>query len=77
MMLSATYYAMGETRLLMIIGMITYTVSLGLKFAGFALGGIWGLAIATTMYYALDAGIQWFMIERRLARLIHGRTSRE
>lgn len=70
MMITATYYAMGETRLLTIIGMVNYTISIALKFGGFALGGIWGLAIATTMYYVLDMSVQWIMIERRLARLM-------
>lgn len=65
---TATYYAMGETRLLTIIGAINYTIAIGLKFAGFALGGIWGLAVATTVYFVLDMITQWVMIERCLAR---------
>jgi peptidoglycan biosynthesis protein MviN/MurJ (putative lipid II flippase) len=78
MMVTATYYAMGETRLLMIISIIDYTISIGFKFAGFALGGLWGLALATTLNFLFDASVQWIMIERRLARLIADqRVSRE
>jgi len=46
------------------------------KFGGFAMGGLWGLGIATTIYYALDMAVQWFMIERRLAKLLQAPASR-
>jgi putative peptidoglycan lipid II flippase len=74
---TATYYATGETRLLTTIGAINYTLAIGLKFGGFAIGGLFGLAIATTAYYVLDAAVQWIMIERRLARMIQDRTSEQ
>jgi putative peptidoglycan lipid II flippase len=77
MMITATYYAMGETRLLMIVNMIDYTISIAFKFGGFAIGGLWGLAVATSAYYALDMAVQWIMIERRLGRLIQRAASRE
>lgn len=67
---TASYYALGETSLLTKIGIVTYTIGIGCKLVGFHLYGLWGLAIATSIYYVLDTGAQWVVLEAKLQRAI-------
>ena len=49
--LAAQFYITQNTRLLAKIGVIGFTIGIVMKITGFFLGGIYGLAIATSLYY--------------------------
>jgi putative peptidoglycan lipid II flippase len=66
--IASSFYAQGDTRTPIVVGIATFTVAIGLKIGGFFAFGIMGLAVAATLYYLSSAGIQWFILERRLRR---------
>jgi peptidoglycan biosynthesis protein MviN/MurJ (putative lipid II flippase) len=45
---------------------VGFTLGLGLKFVGFNLGGIRGLAIATSTYYSINASVLYLLMRRKI-----------
>jgi len=68
--LSTGFYAKGDTRTPTRIGIFAYVVGIFVKAAGFALGGIKGLAIGTTIYFLLAAACLHLGLHRSLDRLL-------
>lgn len=54
-LLTTSYYALGETRYPVKIQAVSYTLSLILKVAAFYLMGVFGIALAVSMYYVLNS----------------------
>lgn len=51
--LTSSFYSLGETKLPTKIGIFSFTIGIVLKIIGFRIGGILGLAIATSLYYVI------------------------
>jgi putative peptidoglycan lipid II flippase len=69
----SAFYAIGDTRTPAVIGVVAYTVGVVLKFVGFSLAGVVGIAIATTCYYALlNVLLHVELTHRVQRRLAHG-----
>ena len=62
------FYALGDTRTPMLVGVVGFIVSIGVKYLFFAQWGLVGLAWATTIYYVLNLLCLWLLLERRVAR---------
>lgn len=63
------FYALGDTRTPMLVGLAGFIVSLGIKYVFFAQAGLLGLAWATAIYYLLNMLCHWLLLERRVARV--------
>jgi putative peptidoglycan lipid II flippase len=61
----SSFYAMADARTPVAVGIAGFVVSLALKAAGFALGGIPGLAFAVSLHYLGNMAAMWFILERR------------
>lgn len=62
--LASAFYAKGDTVTPTRIGIVGFTFGVVLKAAGFARFGLVGLAGATSLYYLLNAGTEYVMLER-------------
>jgi len=60
------FYAIGDTRSPPLIGAVGFTLGIGLKLAGVAMMGTAGIALGTTIYYAINLGLLHRMLVRRL-----------
>lgn len=60
-----TFYAMGDSVTPARLGVLSYTLGIGLKLAGFAAGGVAGLAAGTSAYYLLRALVLYLALQRR------------
>lgn len=66
--LSTTFYAMGNTTTPTKVGVIGYTLGIFLKISGFAVLGITGLALGTSIYYLANALTLYILIERQMTQ---------
>lgn len=68
--LSNSFYAQGNTRTPTRIGILGFTIGLGMKVAGFIYWGIIGIAVGTTLYYLLNALLLKVSLRQGLNRRI-------
>jgi len=66
--LSSSFYAQGNTKTPTRIGMIGFTLGLGLKIGGFFIKGVLGLAIGTSIYQFLVAVVLYIYLKKEIAR---------
>lgn len=64
--ISSAFYATGDTRTPTRIGVAGFTAGMVLKVLGFWLWGVLGIALGTTLYYFLNAGLLARSMEKRL-----------
>ena len=64
--LSLSFYAQGNTKTPTRIGMVGFTLGLGLKIGGFFLKGVLGLAVGTSIYYCLNAILLYIFLRRNI-----------
>ena len=62
-LLSATFYAIGDTTTPSRIGAVSYSFGFALKLFGFFVAGVRGLALATSVFYVTRACMLWRAIE--------------
>jgi putative peptidoglycan lipid II flippase len=65
-LVAKSYYALGDTRTPSLIGAASFTLGVGLKFFGVAYWGVWGLALATSVYTLLSVAIMIPLLFRKL-----------
>lgn len=59
----ATFYAMGNTKTPVKIGVAGFLLSIGVKAIGYLWFGLLGLALGTTIYYSLNMLVMWIILE--------------
>jgi putative peptidoglycan lipid II flippase len=64
--LSTSFFAMSDTKTPTKIGVVGFTLGIGLKVAGFMLFGVWGIAIGTGLYMAFNSLVMYWILEKRL-----------
>lgn len=64
--LASSFYAKGNTRTPTKIGVLGFTLGLGLKLAGFWLWGVVGIAVGTSLYYGFNAFLLKWSLSRQL-----------
>lgn len=67
--LSTSFYAQGDTRTPTRVGIIGFTLAIGLKLLAFRGYGIEGLALAASAYYMLNATVLLILLRRRTRRV--------
>lgn len=70
--LSTSFYAQGNTRTPTRIGVIGFTVAIGVKLLAFSHFGLPGLAVAASAYYLLNAGVLSVSLRSALRRVSAG-----
>lgn len=60
--------AMGDTRSPTLLGILSYVVYLPVKFVSFAIAGLLGLALATSVFQIVNLTGQALMVERKISR---------
>lgn len=63
---STSFFAMHDTKTPTTIGMVGFTIGLGLKIGGFLLWGVWGIAIGTGAYMTLNSVAMYWILRKRL-----------
>jgi len=66
--LSSSFYSLGNTITPTRIGVFGYIVGVILKMIGFRLRGALGIAIATSIYYLINASMLYVSLEKRLRK---------
>jgi putative peptidoglycan lipid II flippase len=66
--LSTSFYAQGDTRTPTRVGIVGFTLAIGLKLVAFRGYGIGGLALAASAYYVLNAVVLLTLLRRRTRR---------
>ncbi|WP_423198196.1 MULTISPECIES: lipid II flippase MurJ [unclassified Cupriavidus] len=64
--LSSSFYAMSDTKTPTRIGVIGFTLGIGLKIVGLLLGGVIGVAIGSGVYMVFNSVAMYFILFRRL-----------
>ncbi|MRS98700.1 virulence factor MviN [Ralstonia pickettii] len=64
--LSTSFYAMSDTKTPTKVGVIGFTLGIGLKIAGLFLGGVIGIAIGSGVYMIFNSVAMYSMLFRRL-----------
>lgn len=64
----SAFYAQGETSVPARIQMVSYSIGIALKYAGFVIGGLLGIAVAISVSYALEGVLLASALHRRLNR---------
>lgn len=70
--LSTSFYAMRDTRRPTMIGSLGYTLGVPMKIAGFYFYGIYGLALATSLYMFVNSLLMYFVLEKILDKRMLG-----
>lgn len=63
---TASFYAFGDMRTPVKVGIITFSISIVLKSAGFVLLGLPGLAVATSIFYVGNMAIMCYLLEKKI-----------
>jgi len=66
LLLSSSFYVLGDTFTPARIGVIGFTLAIGLKLVAFRAFGLPGLAAAASAYYLMNAGLIGVALGRRL-----------
>lgn len=69
--LSSAFYTIGDTKTPTKIGSWGFTLGIAFKIIGFYIGGIMGIAIGTSIYYILNAGLLFFFFNKKLMNTIN------
>jgi len=64
------YYAKGDTRTPTQVGVIAYTMGMGVKIAGYYAGGIMGMAISVSAYAVVYCMVLFIILEKQTGKLI-------
>jgi putative peptidoglycan lipid II flippase len=64
--LSTSFFAMSDTSTPTKIGVIGFTIGIGLKIGGFMLFGVWGIAASTGLYMAFNSVVMYWILKKRL-----------
>lgn len=64
--LSTSFYAMSDTSTPTKIGVVGFTLGIGLKIAGLILGGVIGVAIGSGIYMVFNSVVSYILLFRRL-----------
>jgi peptidoglycan biosynthesis protein MviN/MurJ (putative lipid II flippase) len=67
--LSTSFYAQGDTRTPTRVGIVGFTLAIGLKLFAFRGYGIEGLSLAASAYYMLNATVLFILLRRRTRRV--------
>jgi peptidoglycan biosynthesis protein MviN/MurJ (putative lipid II flippase) len=67
---SAAFYARADTATPTTVGVVGFTIGIGLKVAGFFQFGLVGIAVGTTLYYVLNMVVLLILQKRELGRVI-------
>jgi peptidoglycan biosynthesis protein MviN/MurJ (putative lipid II flippase) len=70
-LLMSAFYAQGDTRTPTKIQMLSYSVGIVMKCCGFVLGGLFGIVLAMSLYYALEGFLLGAVLHRRMAVRLH------
>lgn len=62
----AAFYAMGNTKTPVRVGLVAFILSIGIKSLGFISYGLMGLVAAISIYYAISMLIMCFLLERAI-----------
>ncbi len=65
---SSAFYAAGDTRTPTTLGIVTFTIYLPLKILAFSWYGLIGVAVATSLFYAANLGLQLIFMRRSLRK---------
>jgi putative peptidoglycan lipid II flippase len=65
---SSAFYAIGDTRTPTRLSIASYTVYIPSKVGAFYFGGVFGLAVATSVYYMINLLVQVWVLEWRWRR---------
>jgi peptidoglycan biosynthesis protein MviN/MurJ (putative lipid II flippase) len=63
--ISSAFYAQGDVQTPTRVGMVGFTLGIGLKVIGFLLSGLLGVAVATSCYYMGNALAMYLLLERK------------
>jgi putative peptidoglycan lipid II flippase len=63
--LSASFYAQGDTTTPTIVGVVGFTVGIVLQVCGFMVLGVLGIALGSTLYYLGNAGVMYLLLHHR------------
>ncbi|HEX6107231.1 MAG TPA: lipid II flippase MurJ [Gemmatimonadales bacterium] len=66
--LSSAFYAQGNTRTPALVGVVGFTLAIGVKLVAFREAGIEGLAVAASLYYLLNALVLLICLRRTTRR---------
>ena len=64
--LSTSFFAMSDTKTPTKIGVIGFTIGVGLKIGGFMLIGVWGIAAGTGIYMLFNSIAMYWILRKRL-----------
>lgn len=64
--LSTSFFAMSDTKTPTKIGVIGFTIGIGLKIGGFMLMGVWGIAAGTGVYMLFNSIAMYWILRKRL-----------
>ena len=68
--LSTSFFAMADTKTPTKIGVIGFTIGVGLKIGGFILMGVWGIAVGTGIYMLFNSiAMYWILREEASVQL--------
>lgn len=62
---SSAFYSIGDTRIITLLSMFSYTIYIPFKVASFYLWGIFGLASTTTIYFMANLSIQIYLLRKK------------
>lgn len=64
--LANTFYALGDTKTITLIGMATFTIGIFLKIAGVLVFSYVGVAMATSLYFILAVVIEMVVLQKKI-----------
>ncbi|MGN6665857.1 MAG: lipid II flippase MurJ, partial [Trinickia sp.] len=61
-----SFFAMSDTKTPTKVGVIGFTIGIGLKIGGFMLMGVWGIAVGTGVYMLFNSIVMYWILRKRL-----------